>query len=297
MALLLFAVVVTWGIGWPVSKAILHFLPPLWATAIRTAIGSLALLVICLARGRLILPKRGDIPVILSIGLLHMVCFSGLAIFGMQHVTAGRTVVLAYTTPLWVVPGARLFLGEALTRMRLLGVGIGLAGLCLIFNPLTFDWHNRDAVLGNGLVMLAALCWAISILYVRAHRWVSPPFELCFWQTLLATAALTVLALCVEGRPHLHWHGELALMLGYTGIFGIALAYWAVALVNRALPAMTTSLGLLGVPVVGILCSTWLLHETFDAPLLGALSLIIAGIVIGTRPGLSRPAQGVSRPA
>jgi len=75
------------------------------------------------------------------------------------------------------------------------------------------------------------------------------------------------------------------------------LAYWAVALVNRALPAMTTSLGLLGVPVVGILCSTWLLHETFDAPLLGALSLIIAGIVIGTRPGLSRPAQGVSRPA
>jgi len=283
MTLLLCAVVAIWGIGWPVSKAILHFLTPLWTAAIRSAIGTLALLLICLARGRLIVPKRGDIPVVLSIGLLHMVGFSVLAILGMQHVTAGRTVVLAYTTPLWVAPGARLFLGERLTRPRVLGVGMGLAGLCLIFNPLTFNWHDRNAVLGNGLVMLAAVCWAISILYVRAHRWVSPPFELCFWQTLLATAVLAVLALCFEGRPQVRWNGDLVLMLTYAGVFGIALAYWAIALVNRALPAMTTSLGLLGVPVIGILCSTLWLREAFDAPLLGALGLILGGIVVGTR--------------
>jgi drug/metabolite transporter (DMT)-like permease len=40
------------------------------------------------------------------------------------------------------------------------------------------------------LILLAALCWAANILYVRAHKWVSTPFQLTFWQTLLATYVL-----------------------------------------------------------------------------------------------------------
>ena len=47
----------------------------------------------------------------LSIALLHMVGFTLLGTIGLEIVPAGRSVVLAYTTPLWVVPGASLFLG------------------------------------------------------------------------------------------------------------------------------------------------------------------------------------------
>lgn len=48
-------------------------------------------------------------------------------------------------------------------------------------------------------LLLAALCWAASILYVRSHRWVTPPFELVFWQALLATCLLVPLALILGG--------------------------------------------------------------------------------------------------
>jgi drug/metabolite transporter (DMT)-like permease len=260
--LLLGVVALAWGINWPVGKALLAYLPPIWLVALRSAVGTVALLAICLLRGWLVVPNRGDIPVILSVGVLHMTAFSVLVSLGLQFVPAGRSVVLAYTTPLWVVPGAWLLLGEPLTGRRLLGVGLGLLGLLLIFNPLTFDWHDRRAVFGNGLVMLAALCWAASILYVRSHRWVTPPFELVFWQALLATCLLVPLAVVHDGVPAIDWQPRLMALLLYGGMFGIALAYWAVTTVNRALPATTTSLGLLGVPVFGMVCSAVALGES-----------------------------------
>ena len=129
-----------------------------------------------------------------------MGAFAALVSLGLQHVPAGRSVVLAYTTPLWVIPAARLFLGEPIGPGRRAGLLLGLAGLLLIFNPLAFDWSDRAAIFGNALVLLAALCWAANIVYVRAHRWVTPPFELAFWQALLATVVLSAVAWARKAR-------------------------------------------------------------------------------------------------
>lgn len=281
-ALLLLAVVVlAWGFTWVVSKLLLLHMTPLWAVAARSMAGTAALLALGLALRRVAWPVKADIPVILSVGLLHMGAFAALVSLGLQYVPAGRSVVLAYTTPLWVIPAAWLFLGEPIGRGRQAGLALGLAGLILIFNPLAFDWSNRDALLGNGLVLLAALCWAANIVYVRAHRWATPPFELALWQALLATGVLSAVALLAEGVPAVDWNAELGWLLGYGGVFGIAIAYWAAVNVNRFLPAGVTSIGLLGVPVFGLLCSAVILHEPLSASLLAGMALIVTGIAAG----------------
>jgi len=282
--MLLSLVVVIWGSTWTVNKATLHYVSPIWAAGLRSAIGTLVLLLICLARGRLKLPRRGDLPVVLSLGLLHMTAYSMLSNIGMQHVAASRSVVLAYTTPIWVAPGALLFLGEKFTLRRAIGCLLGLLGLLLIFNPVTFDWHNQEAVKGNGLILLAALFWAASILYMRGHRWIGEPFDLLFWQALLATCVLLPSAWVLDGVPHFALPTAVSIQLLYSGTFGIAIAYWAINKVNHALPAMTTSLGLLGVPVLGIVCSSLVLGEPLQGSLMAAMALIIIGIVIGALP-------------
>ncbi|WP_343718929.1 DMT family transporter [Achromobacter dolens] len=278
---LLIVVVLAWGFTWIVSKLLLQYMTPLWAVAARSVVGAAALLVLGVALRRVAWPVRADIPVILSVGLLHMGAFAALVSLGLQYVPAGRSVVLAYTTPLWVIPAARVFLGEPIGRGRQLGLALGVLGLAVIFNPLAFDWGNHEAVFGNGLVLLAALCWAANIVYVRAHRWVTPPFELAFWQALLASGVLAAVAWAAEGAPRVLWHADLAWLLGYGGVFGIAVAYWAAVNVNRSLPAGVTAIGLLGVPVVGLLCSAALLHEPLSAPLLLGMALIVAGIAAG----------------
>lgn len=278
---LLVVVVLAWGFTWVVSKLLLQYLTPLWAVAARSVVGAAALLLLGLALRRVARPVKADLPVILSVGLLHMGAFAALVSLGLQYVPAGRSVVLAYTTPLWVIPAARMFLGEPIGRGRQLGLALGLLGLAVIFNPLSFDWGNHDALLGNGLVLLAALCWAANIVYVRAHRWVTPPFELAFWQALLASGGLAAVAWAAEGAPRVAWHADLAWLLGYGGMFGIAVAYWAAVNVNRSLPAGVTAIGLLGVPVVGLLCSAAVLHEPLDLPLSLGMALIVGGIAAG----------------
>jgi drug/metabolite transporter (DMT)-like permease len=225
------------------------------------------------------------VPVLLSITLLHMVGFAVLAAWGLRLVPTGRSVVLAYTASLWVIPGAILFLHERLTWRRVTGVAMGLLGLLVLFNPLAFDWTSRDVILGHGAIVGAAILWSASILHIRAHRWQSTPFDLIPWEMLLATAILTPAAVIVSGPPAPHWDGRLVALLLYAGVPGTAVAYWATAVASRNLPAVTTALGLLTTPVVSVAVATLWLGEPLTPGLVTAIVLILGGIALGTTGG------------
>jgi drug/metabolite transporter (DMT)-like permease len=272
----------SWGIGWPVNRAILYHLPPLSTVAIRSAIATVALFAIAAAQRRLVVPSREDLPVVLSISLLHMIGYAVLVSIGLLFVPVGRSVVLAYTTPLWVTPGAAVFLGERLTLRRGAGVVLGIGGLALLFNPLAFDWHNRAALLGNAALLLAALLWAVSILHIRAHRWRATPFDLIPWEMALATVVVFALSLMIDGWPAIEWTPNLAWLLLYSGLPGSALAVWGAAVASQNLPAVTTSLGLLAAPVIGIAASAVVLGEAPTLMLGVSVLLIVGGIALGT---------------
>jgi drug/metabolite transporter (DMT)-like permease len=278
--LALATVVLSWGLIWPVHKAILESLPPPWLVALRSVIGMLVLIAVAVLRRRLVIPRRADLPVVLSIALLHMVGFALLTTWGLQRVSTGRSVVLAYTTPLWVIPAARVFLGERLTARRLAGATAGLLGLAVLFNPLAFDWSDGASVLGNGAILLAALLWAASIVHIRRHRWQATPFELVPWELLLATAALFPTALVSGPLPPVEWNAKLIAMLLYAGAIGMGLTYWASATASRLLPATTTSVGLLATPVVSIVLATVWLSEPVTWPLAVAVVLILGGVAL-----------------
>lgn len=290
-AVLLAGVVLAWGTNWPVTKLIVHDVTPLWATALRCMIASAALAPLLWMQGDFIVPKRGDLAVVFCTSILHLVAFSALIAIGLQFVPAGRAIVLGYTTPLWVAIGAALFLSEAITRRRALGIGFGLAGLAVIFNPQTLNWGDRNALFGSALILVAAFCWAGNIVYVRAHRWISTPFQLVFWQVLLAAVLLTTIALFVDGPPQIAWTARLIGLLMFSGIVCTAFANWAMTMVNRSLPAVTTSLWLLATPLLGIVSATVILGEPLEPSLFLAMTLIIGGIALGTVAGGSLRAK------
>ena len=277
---MLVIVVLSWGSIWPVHKEILETLPPLWLVALRCAIGTAVLFAIALGRGRLALPGRADLPIVLSIALLHMVGFTLLTTSGLQVVSAGRSSVLAYTTPLWVIPAARVVLGESFTARRCVGATVGLLGLAILFNPLAFDWTDRTAILGNGAVLAAALLWAANIVHIRRHRWRATPFDLVPWELLLATVLLIPVALVWDRWPAVEWTARLVALVLYSGVVGMGIAYWAAASAGRLLPAVTMSVGLLAAPVVSIALATLWLGEAVTPSLLAAVALILGGVAV-----------------
>lgn len=271
--------VVIWGFNWPVLKMTLIDIPPLWLATLRMAIGTVCLFAWLLLIQRLRLPHRRDLPIILSVGLLQMAAFLSFTNFGLMYVAVGRSAVLAYTTPLWVVPMAVFIFKERLSLLKGCGLTLGLIGVILLFNPLGFNWHDRNTIIGNGLLILAALAWAICIVHLRFTRWHLSPLQLMPWQMLIATVILFIFSTVFEPHVTIHWSLHLMGLLFYIGPIATVLGYWMIIEISRHLPSITTSLCMLGVPVLGVMAAHFVLGEALQTSLLISMLFIVAGLI------------------
>jgi drug/metabolite transporter (DMT)-like permease len=204
------------------------------------------------------------------------------------YVPSGRSAVLAYTTPLWVAPAAAIFLGERLTWRKLAGRALGLGGRMLVFEPASLDWSDGNALLGNGLLLLSAAVWALVIVHIRGHRWRGTAFELIPWQLLAGGLPLALVALWHDGWGAIRWTPTSLAILAYNGPVASGFCYWAVVEVTRRLPALSASLALLAVPVVGLAGGALALGETLHTALLAGFALILAGLAL-VETGRTRP--------
>lgn len=276
--------VLIWGLNWPIMKMVVQQMPPIWFVVVRVALGAICLFGFLLATGRLAKPTKADWPVILSVAILQMGLFMMLTTIGLQFVPAGRSAILAYTSPLWVLPAAILLFGEKLTRWRALGMIAGLAGLVVLLNPASIDWSDRNQLLGNGLLLVGAMLWAAAILHTRRHTWHLSPLQLAPIQMALLVVPLAIVAWSVEGPFHADWNWQLVWMVVYNGPLATAFAFWASVSLQRALPSSTISLSYLAVPAWGLVASTLWLGEALPASLVlgGALIFIgVASIALG----------------
>lgn len=278
--LLLASVVVLWGCNWPVMKIGLATIPPFWFAGLRVFLGAASLLIVLAVSRNLALPGRRDIVQLISGGIFQVAIYMGLVNLALVNVEPGRAAVLAYTTPLWVVPGALILLGEKLNRLKTTGLLLGIAGLVLLFNPLDFDWSNHTQVIGNLLLMAAAVFWAIAILLMRGRPWNLTPLQLAPWQLILAGILLCGAGWIYEGWLSIPATPAILAIVGYNGIVCIGFCFWASVAITRALPAVTSSLAFLAVPAMGIAASAVALGERIDASLIGGFALILTGVAL-----------------
>lgn len=266
--------VLIWGLNWPIMKMVVQQMPPIWFVAVRLALGSLCLFGFLLATGRLAKPTKRDWPVIWSVSILQMGLFMVLTTIGLQFVPAGRSAILAYTSPLWVLPAAILLFGERLTRWRALGMAAGLGGLVVLLNPASIDWSDHRTLIGNGMLLIGAMLWAAAILHTRRHAWHLSPLQLAPIQMAVLVVPLGLVAWTLEGPFHADWNWQLVWMVLYNGPLATAFAFWASVSLQRALPSSTISLSYLAVPAWGLTASTLWLGEALPA------SLILGGVLI-----------------
>lgn len=277
--LLLIVTVLIWGLSWPVNKIGLQYMPPLWFATFRLFLGTLTLFILVGALRKLKIPHRNDFPLILIIGILQIGLFMLFLNLGLKEVPSGRSAILTYTTPLWVMPIAIFFFHEKGSFLKWLGFCLGMGGVIVLFSPWSVDWTNHRMLWGSAVLLLAAICMSIPILCARNMRWHSSPLELLPWQLLLGTTILFVLAYFIDPHPFIEWNKTLFLSVGYTAIFSTAFGYLGAITLSKELPSITASLGFLGIPVAGLVFSALLLHEPITTTLIISGVLILSGLV------------------
>jgi drug/metabolite transporter (DMT)-like permease len=277
--LLFIFVIFSWGLGWPANKIGLEYASPVWYTALRLIVGTLTMLGLVAALGKLSLPQRKDFPLIITVGLLQIAIYIWLANLGLAYLPAGRSSLLAYTTPLWVMPISVFIFHEDASPIRWIGFVLGISGLVLLLSPWELNWADTKVLFGAAMLLLAALGWAISMFCVRYMKWTKSPLELIPWQLMIGAVPMLITAFIQEPSIHIQWTTPLLLSLVYTGILVTGISYWSGVVINKELPTMIVSLGFLLVPVISLTLSSIFMHETLTIPTLIAFVLILVGLV------------------
>ena len=269
------------GTSWPMMKIALHSTGPVWMAAGRLLIAGVLYVVLLAAQGRLIRPPRAEWRTIVLLGVCQGALMTGLVTIGVATVGAGRSAILAYTSPIWVIPIAAAILGERISRWQLAGLALGVSGVLVMFNPADFDWTSPRVIFGNACVLGGAMAMSTAQLAARRHRWSVPPLLTLPYQTLLGGLILVPVAMLTEGVvPRYTLEPGFLLAVAYIGGGATFVAYWTMLEAARRLPAARLSLAQLVTPVWGVSAVALWTGETLSAGNLAGLVLILGGVAV-----------------
>jgi drug/metabolite transporter (DMT)-like permease len=279
--LALVALVLIWGYNWVVMKIAVQYAAPFDYAALRVLLGGVSLLAVLGCRRQPLRPKR--VAGAFAVGLFQMSGFYGLSTWALVSGGAGKTAILTYAMPFWVLAAAWLFLGERLRRAQWIGVAAALAGLLCMLMP----FAPTGALFSKGLALLAGMSWGAGIVVAKRLQRTAPLDLLSFtaWQMLLGGLPLLAAALLVPSPP-IVWSGAFIAALIWSVIPGNAIAWllWSYAL--SRLPAGVAGLGTLGSPVIGVLSARIQLGEVPTGLEAVGMLLIIGALVLNATQAL-----------
>ena len=281
-----------WGYNWVVMKVALHYAAPFTFAWSRTFGGGLCLLAVLFLFGRRFRPRH--FWRVLLLGLLQTTLFIGFTTWALVHGGAGKSAVLVYTMPLWVILLAPLTLKEHIHGAQWSALALALVGLLLILSP----WHAAPDMVSSLLALTAGLCWALSVLVAKKIP-VSDSWDLLSltgWQMVLGAVPLLAVAWLFPGHAVV-WTPAYIGALAYNILPANALAWLLWLFVVGRLPVAVSGLASLATPVVGVLAAALQLGERPPPHEIAGMLLVLLALAMLTLPWRSRRANSRSTKA
>jgi drug/metabolite transporter (DMT)-like permease len=264
---------IIWGYNWVVMKEALRFCDPFVFAAIRVFPAAIILFGILLRTKTNWRPRQVKWTVLL--GFLSTTVGSGLPLWALAGGAAGKTAVLLYTMPFWVILLAWPILGERIRGLEWLAVILAFAGLALIV--------AIDAVGANPwpsiLAVIAGISWAGSAIITRIMRR-DPEFDVLSvttWQMIYGMGPLIIISVLAPSPP-IQWTPVFITALLYNIILVVVVAFLLWFYVLERLQAGMATMGTLVTPVLALIFARIQLGEIPSArETLGIIS-ILSGI-------------------
>jgi len=260
--------------------------PPLWSAFWRMALGLVVVTGWALSRGVSIRPAPGEWKRLFYLGVLFTAQIGLLNVASaMTSPSYGVVILNSYavfanlTGHFWRGPR----LEDPLTPMRLLGLGVAIAGLAVLTMGQAPKALAPQPLLGNLLMMLSAFLLGFRQVYTRWLVQNVDPVRTVVWQ--MAWSVPLFLAIAVVSEPmvlgSVTWQAVAA--IGYQGVVvaGICFIVWAELLKKH--PAGMLSMFSFLVPVAGIALSGWIFGEPLTRGLVIGGLLALTGVFIVTR--------------
>lgn len=297
-----------WGGMYVVSRAGFGLIPPVTLGALRVIIGGAALTLALWLAGRRTPHPDVAAPPWTSGDRWRARALGGIVaatiitqFLGTALASAHDGALLTTITPAFVVLLAWLLLGERPRWAVVAGMLLALIGVAIVVAAQTAtdgggSASHETALLGDGLLLLSALCWALFTVVgaplIRRRSALVAATSATRWSILfMLPAAAIELFLRDDWRALSFSPGALAATL-YLGLGATALAWFLWYRGIAQMEAGVASIYFLAQPVVGGILAGVFLHEALPAAFwLGGLVLAAGILVVAFTPGGSTEAR------
>lgn len=278
---------VIWGSTWLAIRIGLQGAPPFLAAGLRFALAFAVLLpVIAWRRSRL--PKgRTEWTLVVFVGVVLFTLDYGLIYWGEAHgVQSGLAAILFATFVFQTALVAHVLLeAEKVTAQKVAGIGLGFAGILVIFRG-ELATAGVDKFLPMLAIVLAATCAAVSS--VATKRWGHDTDPVSFTALSIGIGGAGLLGLSAaagEAWAVPSWpEGILAIV--YLALAGSVVAFVTYWWLLKQIDATTASYIAMITPIVALFLGVSIGKEAFDPVALGGAAITLAGIYVSTSKGL-----------
>ena len=285
-------VTLIWGSTWLVIRHQLGVVPPTWSVTYRFIVAGTFMLGYALFRGeRIALDARGW--AFAAVTGLCQFCLNFNFVYRAEgYVTSGLVAVVFALLLLPNAVFARVFLGQKLGQQLIVGMGVAMAGVVLLFvREARVDPHGPAQVLmGIGFTLLAILSASVANVMQATPTARAYPMAAMLGVAMLIGAALdATIAWTISGAPVFDASpGYIAGVL-YLGIFASALAFPLYYGVLRVIGPAKAAYSSVLVPVIAMLLSTLFEGYVWSWLAAGGAALVLGGLVIALKA--RRPAR------
>jgi len=274
-----------WGGSFLFIRVASPALGPVTLAAARVSLAGVALLVFAAALRQGAELRRRWLRFII-LGVFNAALPYTLIAYAELRLSAGLGAILNATTPLFTAVVAAVWLKDALTPLKVVGVLMGVVGVGVLVGggAVSVDTPTLIAV---GAILAGSFCYAIASVYARRALADAKPLAAAMGQQLGAAVVLLPFAIpIVTADPSsVHLSGEA---VGAT--VALALVCTAVAyllyfhLITHVGPTATVSVTLL-VPIFALVWSAIFLHESATPSSFVGLAIILASVllIVGVR--------------
>lgn len=268
-----------WGANWPFIRIAVSEIPVFTLRFTALATGAVGLFVLAyFQNAQLRLSRREILPLCVA-ALGNVTLWHFFSAVGVLYMGAGHASILGFTMPLWIAFIGAAWGKEKISKLHLVGLILGMAGLACLLYP---DWHTIWLHPWGPLSMImGAISWAFGTVAMRRFRFSAPVVSITAWQLALGALPLLPGALLFERQfsfANTHWPALLS--LAYMGLIATIYGNWAWFQVVSIYPAVIAGISSLAIPIIGVLSGAILLGEPLGFPEIGALLFICAALVL-----------------
>ncbi len=230
--------------------------------------------------------RRGDLPGLAGLGILAVAVNQVLFLAGLALSTPGHAAHLYALTQVFVLLEEWLRGRERATVQKVAGIAVAFAGTVVVLagRGVLGLAGARDAVVGDLLILLAVIAWAVYAVGGKAYaaRYGG-----------LATGSVTLVAgtiLCAPaGAAFFHPDrfarltplglAALLYLVVMTSIVAWLIYYWALARADASRVAVWSNLQ----PVLTALLAWGMYGESLTAPFVSGGAMVVAGVILAER--------------